>query len=151
MLTLLGSLIGFLSSFAPSLIKLWQDKQDKQHELKLLEKQAELNLKLGELQLEAKDIEASQQTLQMAYNFADPSKWVDKDIYKSFKSIIYLLTSSVRPVVTYVFLAGYLYFKWYIYLSTKDYNLVWTEEDMALFAGVISFWFGSREIMKTKK
>jgi len=48
MLTLLGSLIGFLSSFAPSLIKLWQDKQDKQHELKLLEKQAELNLKLGE-------------------------------------------------------------------------------------------------------
>jgi len=151
MLTLLGSLIGFLSSFAPSLIKLWQDKQDKQHELKLLEKQAELNLKLGELQLEAKDMEVSQQTLQMAYNFADPSKWADRDIYKSFKSIIYLLTSSVRPVVTYIFLVGYLYFKWFIYLSTKDYNLVWTDEDMALFAGVISFWFGSREIMKAKK
>ncbi len=151
MLTLLGSLLGFLTSAVPSLIKLFQDKQDKKHELALLEKQAELNIKLGELKFEAAQLQTDTQVLQMAYQFADPFKVSDRDIYKSFKSIVYLLTSSVRPVVTYLFLLGYLFFKWQLFIELKDYKLIWTEDDMALFAGVISFWFGSREISKRFK
>lgn len=148
MLTLLGSLLGFLTSFVPSILKYLQDRQDKKHELKMLEMQTEANLKLGKLKLEALDVMADIDVKNMVYQFADPSNWKDKDIYKSFKSIIYLLTSSVRPVVTYLFLFGYLVIKLLIFKETKDYSIVWTEDDMAILAGVVSFWFGSREIGK---
>jgi hypothetical protein len=41
MLTLLGSLLGFISSAFPDLLKLWQDKQDRAHELQILDRQME--------------------------------------------------------------------------------------------------------------
>ncbi len=41
MLTLLGSLLGFISSAFPDLLKIWQDKQDRKHELEILDRQME--------------------------------------------------------------------------------------------------------------
>jgi hypothetical protein len=41
MLTLLGSLLGFFSSTFPDLLKLWQDRADRQHELDILDRQME--------------------------------------------------------------------------------------------------------------
>ena len=44
MLTLLGSLLGFGSSFLPKVMDFFQDKADKKHELEVMTKQAEINL-----------------------------------------------------------------------------------------------------------
>ncbi|WP_019223831.1 hypothetical protein [Bartonella rattaustraliani] len=41
MLTLLGSLLGFLSSAFPDLLKIWRDKEDRKHELAILQLQME--------------------------------------------------------------------------------------------------------------
>jgi hypothetical protein len=41
MLTLLGSLLGFISSAFPDLLKIWQDKQDRKHELQIIDRQME--------------------------------------------------------------------------------------------------------------
>lgn len=41
MLTLLGSLLGFISSAFPDLLKILQDKQDRAHELQILDRQME--------------------------------------------------------------------------------------------------------------
>lgn len=41
MMTLLGSLLGFLSAAFPDLLKLFRDTQDRRHELKILELQLE--------------------------------------------------------------------------------------------------------------
>ncbi len=41
MLTLLGSLLGFLSSAFPDVLKLWRDHTDCKHELAILDRQME--------------------------------------------------------------------------------------------------------------
>jgi hypothetical protein len=46
MLTLLGSLLGFISSAFPDLLKIWQDKQDRKHELSILDRQMD-QMRLG--------------------------------------------------------------------------------------------------------
>lgn len=56
MLTLLGSLLGFISNAFPDLLGLWRDSQDRKHELAILDRQME-QMKLGHNQrLEERDV-----------------------------------------------------------------------------------------------
>ena len=48
MLSLLGSLLGFGTSFLPKVMDYFQDRQDKAHELAVMTRQMELQLKLQE-------------------------------------------------------------------------------------------------------
>ena len=57
MLSIVGSLIGFGSSFLPKVMDYFQDKQDKKHELSLQDKVLESQLKLGVQKLEATKLE----------------------------------------------------------------------------------------------
>lgn len=41
MLTLLGSLLGFISSTFPDLLNIWKDRADRSHELAILDRQME--------------------------------------------------------------------------------------------------------------
>ena len=64
MLTLLGSLIGFISSAFPDFLNIWQDRSDKKHELAILDRQMEAqkqghNQRLEEIHVQA-DISESQ-------------------------------------------------------------------------------------------
>lgn len=52
------------------------------------------------------------------------------------------MRSSVRPVVTFVALA------WYIYARVNDITL--TSEDYAIVGGILAFWFGFRPFEKRK-
>jgi len=66
------------------------------------------------------------------------------------------LRASVRPVITYFFFLMFVAVKGsalYAMLVTGEdiptaISLVWDEDTGALFAAVISFWFGSRAISK---
>jgi len=93
MLTLLGSLLGFISS-AFDLLRLWQDHQDRKHELAILDRQME-QMRLGHTQrLEEIAVEADIAESKALYRHdSRPSgvKWVDG------------LRASVRPVITYAF------------------------------------------------
>ena len=58
MLTLLGSLLGFLSSAFPDFLKLWRDHADRKHELAILDRQMEAQRqghtqRLEEIQVQA--------------------------------------------------------------------------------------------------
>ena len=58
MLTLLGSLLGFLSSAFPDFLKLWRDHSDRKHELAILDRQMEAQRqghtqRLEEIQVQA--------------------------------------------------------------------------------------------------
>ena len=92
MLTLLGSLLGFITSAFPQLLGLIKDWQDRKHELAILDRQMEmqkLTQRLEEIAVAA-DIAESQALYR---HDAQPSgvKWVDG------------LRSSVRPMITYAF------------------------------------------------
>jgi len=150
MLTLLGSLLGFISSTFPDLLKLWQDKQDRKHELQILDRQMEQmrlghNQRLDEIAINA-DVS---QSLALYRHDSQPSgvTWVDG------------LRASVRPVITYGF---FILFAWVklsaVVLLMNQGGLsvnealiqIWDAETQALFAGILSFWFGSRSLAKRR-
>lgn len=148
MLTLLGSLLGFFSSSFPQLLKLWQDKQDRQQELAILDRQLEQQ-RLGHQQrLEEINVQADISQSQALYQHdsqLNGAPWVES------------LRASVRPFITYAFFLLFATIKVSaLYLLMTDQGLsfavalpqIWDEETQALLAAVISFWFSVRGLAK---
>lgn len=144
MFSIIGTIIGFLGSIVPNLLKLWQDKKDKEHELKLLSIQIERE-KLGHTQrMEEINVEADIREAEAIYKTLKPVgvKWVDA------------LIGTVRPVITYSFFALYGMVKYWQYRQygvSHDMFAIWTDADMAIFCTIIAFWFGSRTFTKLYK
>jgi hypothetical protein len=148
MMTLLGSLIGFISAAFPDLLKLFRDTQDRKHELAILQMQMEQQKqghanRLEEIQVQG-DIAESRALYRTYYTGI---KWVDA------------LNGTVRPVVAYAFFLLYATVKLLAYYAMPDtsltslsiiYGTLWTEEDAAIFAGIISFYFGQRAMHKVR-
>lgn len=144
MVTLFASIIGFLSSVFPDLIKISRDKIDKQHELAILDKQIEMQ-KLF-----------SQDRVNYIETLADIDEV--RTLQKSYYSntpFVEALNSSVRPVLAYsfFFLYGIVKFLKFILIkaiSSQEYTfeILWSQEDQAIFATIISFYFGQRALMK---
>lgn len=141
MLALLGSLLGFLGSSVPELFKVFQDRRDKAHELALIAKQAEINK-------EAKIITAD-------YKFDIEALKTSVEQTKTGYKVVDILNGLVRPTIAFGFFIAYVFIKFGLYLAVPD-NLpfvivaetLWTEEDTAIFAGIISFYFGNRAMVK---
>ena len=95
MLTLIGSLLGFVSSLFPDLLKLFRERQDRQHELAILDRQMEMMRSGHQQRLEEIQVQADIAESQALYKSAVPTgvKWVDA------------LAGTVRPVITYAFFA----------------------------------------------
>lgn len=148
MLTLLGSIFGFIASFAPSLISILKDKQDKKHELEIMDRQLKLQELSGQQQLNEIQMQSDAQQNISAYSFANQTSkiaWVDA------------VTSLVRPVITYSFFALFGLVKlstlfYFIFHRNHDLLssiiLIWDEPTSIMFATVLSFWFGGRQSQK---
>ena len=150
MITILGSLIGFAGSALPKAFDMFSDWQDRKHELAMMDRQIEASKLAHTQKLEAMNIEA------------DISE--SKALYKhdqSMKSTGFMagLRASVRPVITYLFFTLFAVIKgtalycliytdgivWEIAIQT-----LWDEETQGIFAAIISFWFGSRALQRSR-
>ncbi|CAB4195816.1 hypothetical protein UFOVP1299_36 [uncultured Caudovirales phage] len=148
MFTLLGSLLGFVSSVVPSILKLFTDKADKAHELAIMDKQLEMQRAGAVQRLEEINVQADIAESQALYKSVVPSgvPWVDA------------LSGTVRPVITYAFFALFMGVKGYGLLAIMDNGvdvgtalmLIWDVETAALFAAIMSFWFGGRALHKMR-
>jgi hypothetical protein len=148
MLSLIGSLLGFGTSFLPKVMDFFQDKQDKKHELAVMEAQIRQQKELASQKLEAVNVEADIREIEALQKSMQPSgvKWIDG------------LRGSVRPVITYSFFLLFVFVEVAAYLSLtaqgvsglEAAGLIWDGETKALFAAVISFWFGGRAIARRK-
>ena len=146
MITLLGSLLGFISSTFPSLLKLWQDTSDKKQELAIMQLQMQMQAQGHQERLE--EINASAdiaESVALYKTYTTGIDWVDA------------LNGTVRPVIAYAFFALYALMKLLSYAAVAHssmvpfvvlYNTLWTEDDAAIFAGIISFYFGQRAMSK---
>jgi Holin of 3TMs, for gene-transfer release len=144
MITLLGALLGFIGSLFPELFKQVSDWRDKQHELKLLE-----------LQMQQA---ANQNTYRMAEIETYGDIETSKALYTTWKTDVPwvdALNGTVRPVIAYAFFALYASLKLMQFSMLDVANplpwqlaALWNEEDQAIFAGIISFYFGSRAMKK---
>tara|TARA_R100000329_G_scaffold39094_1_gene36812 strand:+ start:81 stop:560 length:480 start_codon:yes stop_codon:yes gene_type:complete len=153
MLSLFGSLLGFGTSFLPTLLGFFEQGQKNRHQLKLLEAQAKHAEVLSQLKLEeldaAADVEESRSIYEHAAQLARSNK----------SSFISALQASVRPVVTYFFFILFATIKGLaVYVAVQEGDDVsqailasWDEETKILFSTVISFWFGQRGMKSIRK
>lgn len=146
MVTLFATIIGFLSSLVPDGMKMLRDAQDRKHELTILKMQMEMKSqerseRLEEIQVNADIAESA--ALYKTYKVG--VKWVDA------------LNGTVRPVLAYAFFALYATVKFMQWSMLPDNPLpwhvetLWNEEDRAIFAGIIAFYFGSRAMKHVRK
>ena len=148
MLSLLGSVLGFGTSFLPKVMDFFQDKSDKKHELAVMEVQIRQQKELADQKLEAVNVDADIREIESLHKSMQPTgvKFIDG------------LRGSVRPVITYAFFGLFVFVEVSAYIgltaqgvSALDAaNATFDEDIKALFAAVLSFWFGGRAIQRMK-
>ncbi len=135
MITFFGALLGFFGAAFPEAMKIYRDTQDKKHELAILDRQLQQQTQGHYQQLQAIEVQADIATSRALYGtYRTHIRWVDA------------LNGTVRPVLAYAFFLIYVYVKW----TQAEHTpwLMWDEDDKAIFAGIISFYYGQRAIQK---
>lgn len=148
MITLLASIAGFITSIVPEILKFFRDKNDKNHELKIFEKQIEFS-RVSPGVRGSEEIYITRDIIEQASLYST---------YKTGISWVDALNGSVRPVLAYSFFVMYGAIKFIQYraISTSlkviaDIEVLWSIDDQAIFAGIISFYFGQRAFNKINK
>jgi len=150
MLTLLGSLLGFISSTFPDLLNIWKDRADRSHELAILDRQMEAQKLNHSNRLEEIHVQADISESKALYSHASqPSgvPWVEA------------LRATVRPMITYAFFVLFATVKIAALFQLLNSGftvadsliIIWDGETQALFAAVMSFWFGQRALTKLRE
>lgn len=143
----------------PEVLKLFQDKRDKEHELALLQMQSAMVDKKADNDLENTLVNASaQQSLATQESYrADMRATLDAGY-----GWVAALAASVRPVITYLFFFLYVAVKysqiqllvnptlpWQTAITfSQAIGVAWSEEDTALFSAIMAFWFSERLLRK---
>lgn len=151
MLSLLGSLIGFAGSAVPSIMGHFEKKENNKLQLEQMRLAGELKKDGVDLDLKVYEAKGADE---------EHKRLIEHDIsMKDDGGIIGGLRKSVRPVITYMFFILFAAVEGitvYALLSsgadaTTIKDAVWTDETQAIFAAIISFWFGSRALSKNSK
>ena len=140
MLSLLGSLLGFGTSFLPKVMGYFQDKQDKKHELAMIAAQAEAQARLEGARLQAMRIDADIRETESLHRH-------DSNLQSQASQWVINLAASVRPILTYLFFIEFFALTLAVnmgWIDLEQYAAIWNTEMQAIFAAVVSFWFGQR-------
>ena len=140
MLSLIGSVLGFGTSFLPKVLGYFEEKRDQAHELSMMDKQLEQQLQIGVQKLQMMDAEADiRETEALHKEHASitmkASKWCIN------------LSASVRPVITYCLFIEFAALTLSVnmdWITAQQYMMIWNNEFQAVWAAVVSFWFGQR-------
>ena len=149
MITLLGSLLGFGTSFLPEVLNYFKAGQEHKHNLERMSLEMDMMAKRNELKLYIIDKQAEIKETEGLY----------KHDSMDAGGFINALRGSVRPVITYVFFGLFVAIKVTALISLMDagndlgrsLSLIWDDATSGLFAAIISFWFGGRAVSKYVK
>ena len=150
MMTLLGSLLGFGTSFLPEILNYFKRGQEQKHELQRMQMEMELMAKRSELKVQELDKEAEIKETEGLYQHDS----VDAG------GFINALRGSVRPIITYAFFSLFVAIKATALISLLSLpeielnmalNMIWDDQTAGLFAAIMSFWFGNRAVGKYYK
>jgi tetrahydromethanopterin S-methyltransferase subunit E len=137
--TLLGGLMGFGASAIPEVISLVRASYF--HKFAMEAANAGHDDVLAQLTTQTQTLTTISSQLE-----AQAQSWMD------------FLSSSVRPILTYLFFGMFFFIKMtalYHVLHTDHVEIltalpfIWDSETSSLFAAIISFWFGSRALGAT--
>ena len=143
MLTLLGSVLGFVTSTGPGIFKQImdsrQDVKDKEHELALMAQQS-------------KD-RRDEAVITSAGDANVAVQECTQELTKRGSLWTVNLAASVRPIITYCFFFEFVLLtvlSSFGYIDQAQFNQIF-EPVSGIFATIISFWFGQRLVSKWAK
>ena len=147
MLALLSPLFGILGSLLPSVVRIFERKQEIKYEIELTKIKLDAAKQQADINYSIEMVKADSQLRQSA---------LDHDKSLDGGKFINTLRASIRPVITYTFFSLFVGVKVaaaYVMLSSGQsvpemLNAVWDVETMSLFSTIIAFWFGSRVMEK---
>jgi|TARA_R110000744_G_scaffold255992_1_gene371478 hypothetical protein len=140
MITIISSLLGFGSSFLPSVLDFFKEKRDQKHELMLMDKQLEQQIKIGAQKIEMMDAEADVREIETLHK-------TNAQITKKASQFFINLSASVRPVISYAIFIEFIILTFMMangVISDETYQIIWSEPMQATWSATICFWFGSR-------
>ena len=152
--TLLGGVFGGVLRLAPEVLKFFDAKNERGHELRMLEAEMKFAQVKGEIamrQTEAQRTMAEVDAIGEAFKEQSATaraagKWVAA------------VSALVRPFVTYLFVVAYAAVKIAAFLIALEQNgdwkqvalTMWGVDDMAVLNMVLSFWFVGRVYERTR-
>lgn len=155
MLTILGTLLGGLFRMAPELLKFMDKKNERAHELAMLDKQIEAD------KLKAAALQQLEETRGAnALNLADVQAIIEATKAQAVQTGVKWVDAAnalVRPGLTFwwcivletaVLVAGYFSL---VHNGVKPMEAIlamWGEPEKAIVASIISFWFVDRALRK---
>ena len=153
---ILGSIFGGIFRMAPEVLKFFDKKNERQHELLMFSRQCELETLRGQQKLA--EIGAQREAA------------IDVGVMDAFQSAIEQqatmvkaaggwaasLSAAVRPVVTYwvlfVWSFIHVWFAWNAWITgappVEVFKIMMSPDFSALLAGTINFWFLDRTLAK---
>ena len=153
---ILGSVLGGLFRMAPEVLKFFDKKNERQHELLMFTRQCELETLRGQQKLA--EIGAQREAaidvgVMDAFNNAITQQ---AEMVKAAGGWAASLSASVRPVVTYwvlfVWSFIHVWFAWNAWITgappVEVFKIMMSPDFSALLAGTINFWFLDRTLAK---
>jgi len=152
--TLLGGVFGGVLRLAPEIFKIFDKKNERAHELRMVQAEMEFAKIRGEIAM--RQVEAAMTMAEVdaiGEAFKEQSQTA-----KNAGKFVSAISALVRPTVTYAFLALYAAVKIAAFMIAIDQNGDWKEvliqmwgsDDLAVFNMVISFWFVGRVYERSK-
>lgn len=149
-----GSLLGGIFRLAPEVLKFFDKKNERQHELLMFQRQCDLEQIRGQQKLAeigAERDKAIDTGVMDAFNAAIQQQ---TEMVKAAGGWAAALSASVRPVVTYwVILLWSFVHLWYAYNGwhsglnpTEVFKLMMSPDFLALISGTINYWFLDRTL-----
>jgi hypothetical protein len=160
MMTMISTFLSFLAGGLPKILQIFQDRQDKKHELALVAAQKERELALAErgfiAQARVEEIKLEQIQTQTAGEERVALYQHDMEIGKGASQWMINLRASVRPVVTYIFVLELVAINiagvWYAYNTGVPFAAamaeVFSDDEMLILSSIIAFWFGTQAFGK---
>jgi len=148
---LIGSLLGFGGSLVPAVTDNFAAKRNNEFELKKMEKMAELRAAGFDHDMKMFETKAADD---------EHARLIEHDIsINRGTGFIAGLQKSVRPIITYCFFVLFAVIEVNMLQQalangtdlSSALNTLWDEDTKAIFAAIISFWFGSRAVEKARE
>ena len=160
MMTLLTTLVSFLAGGLPKILAAFQDRQDKKHELAILQMQKERELEMlargYAAQAHIEEIKTEQIQIQAQAEERVALYQHDMKIGEGASQWVINLRASVRPVVTYIFVLELVILNvtglFYAWQQGAPFAVamdsVFSDDEMLILSSIIAFWFGTQAFSK---
>ena len=156
MLSVLSGILGFATSGLPSVLKFFEQKGDNAHEEAMAKLEMERALAMAEKGFKSQEKIEELKTDQVSMDTYTQERVAlyknDEASAEGASTWVINLRASVRPIITYVFViillvVDFVGLYWAISTGTnyaEAMKIIFSNEEMAILASIIGFWFGSR-------